>query len=129
MPTAPRASWAFACLALAAPCLASEAPPAAGDTPGTWAFLPARDPFRPGALLDLRHLNERPAGCSIEPPPRRSPGRLVDRLLPPVRVRQAPVGAEPGERPDIEQQPGHFLLGGCGHGRPLLQDLRRAEQR
>ncbi len=30
--------------------------------PGKWAFEPAPDPLRDGALLDLRYLNERPAG-------------------------------------------------------------------
>ncbi len=30
--------------------------------PATWAFQPARDTFRPEALLDLRSLNERVAG-------------------------------------------------------------------
>jgi hypothetical protein len=34
------------------------------DTPGTWAFQPARDQFRPDALLDLRSLNEKQAGES-----------------------------------------------------------------
>lgn len=29
---------------------------------GTWAFQPAQDPSRPGALIDLRHLNESAAG-------------------------------------------------------------------
>src|SRR5579862_6185281 len=31
---------------------------------GTWAFEPARDDFKPGALLDLRSLNEKVAGES-----------------------------------------------------------------
>ncbi len=30
--------------------------------PGTWAFEPERDKFSPDALLDLRQLNEKPAG-------------------------------------------------------------------
>ncbi|MCA9059509.1 MAG: hypothetical protein KDA85_13475, partial [Planctomycetaceae bacterium] len=30
--------------------------------PGTWAFEPDRDRFPEGALLDLRYLNEKPAG-------------------------------------------------------------------
>ena len=34
------------------------------DDPGTWAFQPARDEFRPDALLDLRSLNEKQAGES-----------------------------------------------------------------
>ena len=34
------------------------------DSPGTWAFQPARDEFRPDALLDLRSLNEKQAGES-----------------------------------------------------------------
>ena len=34
------------------------------DEPGTWAFQPARDEFRPDALLDLRSLNEKQAGES-----------------------------------------------------------------
>ena len=32
--------------------------------PSTWAFQPARDEFRPDALLDLRSLNEKQAGES-----------------------------------------------------------------
>ncbi|MGD1000112.1 MAG: hypothetical protein ABSA67_05365 [Candidatus Brocadiia bacterium] len=34
------------------------------EGPGTWAFQPARDEFRPDALLDLRSLNEKQAGES-----------------------------------------------------------------
>jgi hypothetical protein len=34
------------------------------DEPGRWAFQPARDEFRPDALLDLRSLNEAQAGES-----------------------------------------------------------------
>jgi hypothetical protein len=34
------------------------------DGAGTWAFQPARDQFRPDALLDLRSLNEKQAGES-----------------------------------------------------------------
>ncbi len=34
------------------------------DEPGAWAFQPARDEFRPDALLDLRSLNEKQAGES-----------------------------------------------------------------
>ena len=34
------------------------------DDPGAWAFQPARDEFRPDALLDLRSLNEKQAGES-----------------------------------------------------------------
>ena len=34
------------------------------EEPGTWAFQPARDEFRPDALLDLRSLNEKQAGES-----------------------------------------------------------------
>jgi hypothetical protein len=34
------------------------------DDPGSWAFQPARDDFRPDALLDLRSLNEKQAGES-----------------------------------------------------------------
>ena len=34
------------------------------DAPSTWAFQPARDDFRPDALLDLRSLNEKQAGES-----------------------------------------------------------------
>jgi hypothetical protein len=34
------------------------------SAPGTWPFLPERDTFRAGALLDLRDLNEKVAGQS-----------------------------------------------------------------
>jgi hypothetical protein len=64
------ATVAMLCLFLLTPTAAAAAPPArnASSAPaGTsiaWNFAPARDDFKPDALLDLRYLNEKEAGES-----------------------------------------------------------------
>ena len=49
---------------LDAPTASAQTKPTATNEPGRWTFAPARDDFRPDALLDLRGLNEKEAGES-----------------------------------------------------------------
>lgn len=57
------ASAAVAGLVLAWPPVPADEPASVRfDTGKTWAFTPAKDPFKDDALLDLRYLNEKEAG-------------------------------------------------------------------